>query len=311
MSIAVLTSNESGANSLTDINANFAQTAIGPASAISNGIPKFNGTTGKIVKDSGIAIGDVGATFANFQIIQPPAVAGTGTGVGLYGSDSTNAAGGGAYITGGSATSGNNAGGDAAPAGGVGFGSGAGGYAYLTGGVGGVTGAGGGAIIAGGAGGATSGNGGPVTITGGAATNGNGNGGNITITGGAKNGSGVAGTVTITKPVINATNPTAQTYTPAGGGTATLDLSLANQHYITMPAGNATIALSNDTNNQIFLVSITQDSGGSRTVTWFTTIKWAGGGAPTLTTTANKRDTFGFIRTGSGTYDGFVIGQNI
>lgn len=116
---------------------------------------------------------------------------------------------------------------------------------------------------------------------------------------------------TIAKPVMSATNPTAQTYSPAGGATATLDLSLSNQHYITMPAGNATIALSNDTNNQIFLVSITQDSVGSRTVTWFTTIKWAGGSAPTLTTTANKRDTLGFIRTGSGTYDGFVVGQNL
>ncbi len=116
---------------------------------------------------------------------------------------------------------------------------------------------------------------------------------------------------TIAKPVMSATNPTAQTYSPAGAGTATLDLSLSNQHYITMPAGNITIALSNDTNNQVFLVSITQDSGGSRTVTWFTTIRWAGGSPPTLTTTANKRDTFGFIRTGSGTYDGFIIGQNI
>lgn len=116
---------------------------------------------------------------------------------------------------------------------------------------------------------------------------------------------------TIAKPVMDATNPTAQTYSPAGGGTATLDLSLANQHRITMPAGNITIALSNDTNSQIFMVAITQDSVGSRTVTWFTTIKWASGVTPTLTTTANKRDIFGFIRTGSGTYDGFIVGQNI
>lgn len=118
-------------------------------------------------------------------------------------------------------------------------------------------------------------------------------------------------TPTITKPIMDATNPTAQTYTPSVAGTATLDLSLSNQHRITMPAGNITIALSNDTNSQVFLVSITQDGTGSRTVTWFSTIKWAGGSTPTLTTTASKRDTFGFIRTGSGTYDGFIIGQNI
>lgn len=116
---------------------------------------------------------------------------------------------------------------------------------------------------------------------------------------------------TIVKPALDATNPTAQTYSPSAAGTATCDCSLANEHRITMPAGNITIALSNVTNAQKFIISITQDGIGSRTVTWFTTIKWAGGTAPTLTTTASKRDIFGFIRTGSSTYDGFVIAQNI
>ena len=79
-----------------------------------------------------------------------------------------------------------------------------------------------------------------------------------------------------------------------------------------MPAGNITIALSNDTNSQIFLISITQDGTGGRTVTWFTTIKWQSGGTvPTLSTGANKRDTFIFVRTGTNTYDGFIAGQNI
>ena len=118
-------------------------------------------------------------------------------------------------------------------------------------------------------------------------------------------------TPTISKPVMNATNPTAQTYAPSASGTATLDLSLSNQHFIQMPAGDITIAISNDTNNQNFLIAITQDSVGSRTVTWFNTIRWAGGTPPTLTTTANARDIFGFIRTGPGTYDGLVVGQNI
>jgi hypothetical protein len=100
-------------------------------------------------------------------------------------------------------------------------------------------------------------------------------------------------------------------YSPAGAGTATLDLSLGNDFEITMPAGNITIALSNATVGQKFTISILQDATGSRTVTWFTTIRWVGGVAPTLTTTASKRDYFGFKVTGSGTYDGFVIGQNI
>ena len=100
-------------------------------------------------------------------------------------------------------------------------------------------------------------------------------------------------------------------YTPAGAATATLDLTTGNIHSITMPAGNITIAISNEVAGQCFLIEITQDGGGSRTVTWFTTIKWAGGSAPTLTTTASKRDVFGFRVTGADTYDGYVVGQNI
>lgn len=130
---------------------------------------------------------------------------------------------------------------------------------------------------------------------------------------------------TITTPVIDQINASTNTsiklnagmytpiqvYTPTAGGTATLDLSKGNIHHITMPAGNITIALSNATPGQVFLIRILQDGTGSRTVTWFTTIKWAGGSVVTLTTAANKADTLGFECTGSGTYDGFVIGQNI
>ena len=57
---------------------------------------------------------------------------------------------------------------------------------------------------------------------------------------------------TLTKPTINASVPGVQTYSPAGGATATIDLSLANRNLIVMPAGNATIALSNATTGQIF-----------------------------------------------------------
>jgi hypothetical protein len=117
-------------------------------------------------------------------------------------------------------------------------------------------------------------------------------------------------TSTLTKPTINASTGGTQSYTPAGGATATLLCALANRHLITMPAGNITIALDTVTTGQIFTVDITQDGGGSRTVTWFSTIRWAGGSAPTLTTTGSKRDSFIFVCTGSNTYDGSVIGFN-
>jgi len=116
---------------------------------------------------------------------------------------------------------------------------------------------------------------------------------------------------TLTKPVINATNPSAEVYTPDAAATATMDCSLSNTHRITMPAGNITIAVSNVTNAQKFIIEITQDGTGSRTVTWFAGISWPAATAPTLTTGANKRDWFGFERTGADTYLGCVIAQNL
>lgn len=101
------------------------------------------------------------------------------------------------------------------------------------------------------------------------------------------------------------------TYSPPAAGTATLDISKSNICHVTMPAGNVTLAVSGARVGQCFIVRILQDSVGSRTVTWFSTIKWPGAIAPTLTTTANKADSFGFEITGAGTYDGFVIGQNL
>jgi len=101
------------------------------------------------------------------------------------------------------------------------------------------------------------------------------------------------------------------TSTPAGASTDTLDVSTSQEFRITMPAGNITIAISNETDGRKFIISITQDGTGSRTVTWFSTIKWAGGSAPTLTTTGGKRDTFGFVCTGTDTYDGYVVSQDI
>jgi hypothetical protein len=75
----------------------------------------------------------------------------------------------------------------------------------------------------------------------------------------------------------------------SGSGTVTLDLSLSKIHILTL-TGNPTIALSNAKVGMFFLLILKQDATGSRTVTWFTTIKWDGGTAITLTATANKWD---------------------
>lgn len=94
------------------------------------------------------------------------------------------------------------------------------------------------------------------------------------------------------------------------GATITFNLGQANKHTVTL-GGNRILALSGVVTGQTFLIRLLQDGTGSRTVTWFSGILWAGGTVPTLTTTANKGDVFGFLCTGSGAYSGFVIGQNI
>jgi len=104
--------------------------------------------------------------------------------------------------------------------------------------------------------------------------------------------------------------PVSEEYTPGVAETATLDLNVSNRNKIQMPAGDITIALENEEIGQMFMIEITQDSVGSRSVTWFSTIRWADGVVPVLSG-ANKRDTFGFVVTGEGTYDGYIIGQNI
>jgi hypothetical protein len=67
-----------------------------------------------------------------------------------------------------------------------------------------------------------------------------------------------------------------------------------------MPAGNITIAAPLNPRPGLELdIEIVQDATGSRTVTWNAAYHFAGAAAPTLTTTASRRDTFRFIYNGT------------
>ena len=94
------------------------------------------------------------------------------------------------------------------------------------------------------------------------------------------------------------------------GGTITFDLDVSNFHTVTL-GGNRTLALSNADAGQKFAIRLQQDATGGRTVTWFSTIKWPDGVAPTLSSNGNKADLFGFVCTSAGQYDGFGIGYNL
>ena len=113
---------------------------------------------------------------------------------------------------------------------------------------------------------------------------------------------------TLLKPTIKGSTQAVTTDTD--GATVTFDLVASNVHQVVL-GGNRTLAISNGAVGQYFAIELIQDGAGSRTVTWFTTIRWVGGTVPTLTTTLNKKDTFMFRVTGAGTYDGYIVGMNI
>lgn len=89
--------------------------------------------------------------------------------------------------------------------------------------------------------------------------------------------------------------------TATSGGTTTLDLSSGDVRTVTMPAGNTTIAFSNIPTGRL-TIFIIQDSVGSRTVTWPSSIKWAGGTTPTLSVAASAVDKFELICNGTSCY---------
>jgi len=112
---------------------------------------------------------------------------------------------------------------------------------------------------------------------------------------------------TLTKPKM--VQPYTDIVVETDGATVTFDLSAGHIQQVTL-GGNRVLAIDNEQAGSAFVIRLIQDGTGSRTVTWFSTINWAGGTAPTLTTTASKSDWFGFICTETDTYTGFIIGQN-
>lgn len=96
------------------------------------------------------------------------------------------------------------------------------------------------------------------------------------------------------------------------GTSKTLNYELGNVKTVTL-TGNCTFTISNPPATGIagsLTLILTQDGTGSRLVTWPTTTKWAGGAAPTLTTTAAGIDIITLITVNAGTtWYGFVGGK--
>ena len=94
-------------------------------------------------------------------------------------------------------------------------------------------------------------------------------------------------------------------------GTLTLDLSTASVFYVSLNAAITTFTISNPPAGSSALALVFTADGTPRAVTWGAAVTWSGGTAPTLTSTANKKDVFSFLTLNSGTnWLGFTGGQN-
>jgi hypothetical protein len=89
------------------------------------------------------------------------------------------------------------------------------------------------------------------------------------------------------------------------GATINWDASLGQIASVTL-GGNRTIA--NPTNLKVgtYILFVSQDGAGSRTVTWGNTFLWPAGVAPTLSTVANRVDIFSFICNGTSLFGSFL-----
>lgn len=101
-----------------------------------------------------------------------------------------------------------------------------------------------------------------------------------------------------------------QKYFNAGNSSTALTIAPINGAWqkITL-TGNCTFTITSPPQAGPLTLWLIQDATGSRTVTWPATVKWAGGTAPTLTTTATKTDII-TLRWDLTNFWGQVVGQN-
>jgi hypothetical protein len=121
---------------------------------------------------------------------------------------------------------------------------------------------------------------------------------------------------TVTGASLVSTSLLNRTYIPVetkliSTATSTFDFSYSNIHSLTLSNATTTVSFANPVAGQALITRIGQDGTGGRRIVFPSTIYWAGGTAPTLTSTASKTDVFGFLCTASGYYDGYFVGYNL
>ena len=99
------------------------------------------------------------------------------------------------------------------------------------------------------------------------------------------------------------------------GTTVALDLNAGTVFTITLAHNIGTFNWTNPASSgyaSMFLLQVTQDGTGGRTIAWPSEVDWASATAPTLSSGANDVDTFVFYTVDGGTtYFGFTAGQDL
>jgi hypothetical protein len=118
-----------------------------------------------------------------------------------------------------------------------------------------------------------------------------------------------AGQLSYWEKIANASRQETVNAVAAATGAVTLpDVDIDTIHRLVL-TGNVTLTFPPVSAGKSFTLALVQDATGSRTVTWPASVQWAGGTAPTLTTTANKKDVISFLSDDGVNWTGFVSGQ--
>jgi hypothetical protein len=110
------------------------------------------------------------------------------------------------------------------------------------------------------------------------------------------------------KVTVNGQGVSAQNDAGNSGAAKTIDWNDGNCQKLTL-TGNCTLTLSNPVAGATYLLRISQDATGSRTITWPAAVHWSGGTAPVLTTTASRVDLIALYYDGTS-YFGSQVGAN-
>ena len=111
-------------------------------------------------------------------------------------------------------------------------------------------------------------------------------------------------TPSLTNPTV--TNYVETLYTANTSTALTISLANGTVQLLTLTA-NATLTMPTAVAGKSFIIILAQDATGSRSVTW-TTVSWPSATAPTITSTASKKDIYSFFSDGTSWY-GATIAQ--